>query len=195
MIVLDNLLEWLTPHDCLGCGVEGLLLCDGCAAVLPSARTAKIRSATIYTGVAKDLVWRLKFDGAHSAAQIMARQMLPLLPKQGVLVPVPTTTLRRRQRGYDQTILLAQELSRLSGLPVGRWLARSGQQHQIGADRMQRRLQLLGVYRLTRRARPVDKHIILIDDVVTTGATLEAVTVTVHAAGAAHVTAITFAQA
>jgi ComF family protein len=195
MKILDNLLGWLAPHDCLGCGAEGSLLCAGCEAGLPAARSAKVRAVTPYKGIAKELVWRLKFDSARAAAKIMARRMLPLLPDSGVLVPIPTTALRRRQRGYDQTVLIAQELSRLSGLQMKLWLARSGRQHQIGAARAQRRTQLQRAFRPTRQAKPAGKQIILVDDVVTTGATLAAAAAVLAASGAAKVVAVVFAQA
>jgi ComF family protein len=109
-----------------------------------------------------------------------------------VIVHVPTTAKRTRQRGYDQAKLIAGELSRITGLPRFDCLARSGKARQVGASRAERLKQLQAAFRLKK---PVaGKHIVLIDDVVTTGATLEAAAKVLHVNGASSVHAIVFAQ-
>jgi ComF family protein len=155
-----------------------------------------IQAAVAYEGLAKKLVWRLKYGGAQAAAGIMARRMERLLkPEQGtVLVSIPTATSRVRQRGYNQARLLARELAKQARLPWMDCLARSGQAHQVGANREQRLQQLSRVFRVTQQRFVRGAHIILIDDVVTTGATLEAATKVLKQAGAAQVDAITFAM-
>jgi predicted amidophosphoribosyltransferase len=264
MSIVDRLVSQLAPHDCLGCGAEGHLLCDACAGQLRPAATGcyrcrtagadfatcldcrdssglwQVRAAVVYERLAKDLVWRLKFAHAQAAARQMAALMRPLLlahhdstagqpllsvrqPSSAgfLIVPVPTATTRARQRGYDQARLLARELARSVRRPYADSyaytdrsvyiadgahiayspspiyadvLARQGQAHQVGAAREQRHQQLAGAFRVTKPRRIAGARILLIDDVVTTGATLEAAAVTLRAAGAHHVEALVFAQ-
>ena len=221
MSVIDDLLSLLAPHECLGCGAEGALLCHSCSQQLklppprcyrchrlsPNNRTCEhcrssshlyaVHTRTIYRGFAKDLVWRLKFTGAQSAAAEMAGLMMQLsrTAAHGVLMPVPTATQRVRSRGYDQAVLLTKQLSRLTGLPWLHGVRRISQAHQVGAGRQQRLRQLQAAFVVSNPATVRGAHIILVDDVVTTGATLEATAAALRSAGAQRVEAIVFAQA
>jgi ComF family protein len=147
--------------------------------------------------LAKDLIISLKFNGSQAAAKTMANVMAGYIDSDEpmLLMPVPTTTGRIRQRGYDQAQLIAHELSRLVRQPVVPYLVRTGRVHQVGASRRQRLLQLRSAFRLKRRVNLAGKHVILIDDVCTTGATLEAAARAVKQAGAKRVEAIVYAQA
>lgn len=221
MSFLDAVTAVFAPYACLGCGNEGPLLCKSCYGRLPpiagrcfhclkptpgnsscaNCRQASglyvVMAAAAYDGVARELVWRLKFEGAQAAAKLMARQMVTLVPDIGdaAIVPVPTATSRVRRRGYDQARLLARALSRQSGLPMLPLLARRGQHHQVGADRATRLAQLSGAFRVPHPVLAHDRHLILVDDVLTTGATLTAAAAALHATGARRVSALTFAQA
>ncbi|HYH36181.1 MAG TPA: phosphoribosyltransferase family protein [Candidatus Saccharimonadales bacterium] len=146
--------------------------------------------------MAKELVGRLKFSGAQAASERMARCMLPLLESGRYLImPVPTATSRVRSRGYDQAGLLARELSRQARLPYVDGLIRSGHTHQVGASRERRQQQLRDAFRVRAPHKIRGKHILLVDDVVTTGATLEAAGRALQAAGAARVDAAVFCAA
>ena len=215
MSILDDLIGLLVPHSCLACGAEGRLLCTSCTAGLtgakplcyrcqrpaPDGRTclncrsplSKVGVVTEYSGPAKALIWQLKLNGAQAAAGIMARRMAALLNNEEfVIVPVPTATGRARQRGYDQAKLLARELAKQTGLPYLDCLARHGQTHQHGANRRERLQQLEDSFRVKRKVD--DKHILLIDDVMTTGATLEAAAKVLAGAGVTEIEAIVFAR-
>jgi ComF family protein len=121
----------------------------------------------------------------------------PLLPAEPdvMVVPVPTATSRVRGRGYDQAKLLARELSRQARLPYLDCLVRSGHTHQVGASRYQRLSQLEGAFRLKDSKKVRGTRILLIDDVMTTGATLETAAGLLKAGGAGQVAAMVFAQA
>lgn len=200
------MLSKLAPHGCLGCAREGDLLCPGCLAALPDAPRLKvaagssldgIMASSLYKGLAKELIWKLKSSGARSAAKTMAVRMAPLLKDKtgAIFVSVPTATTRVRQRGYDQSYLLARALARQVRLPWMKCLVRMGQAHQVGANREQRRRQLQQAFRVTQKRFVRGAHIILVDDVVTTGSTLEAAAKVLKENGAACVDAITFAYA
>lgn len=205
MSLIDSIVAKIAPHDCLGCRAEGSLLCPDCIQKLPFGGSPphietqyldSIVAATLYEGLAKKLVWKLKSKGAQEAATIMANCMLPYVKRnrRTVLVAVPTATRRVRQRGYDQAKLLARQLARQAKQPWMDCLTRSGQAEQVGANRDQRLNQLAKSFRVTQQRFVRGAHIILIDDIVTTGATLEAAARILKQSGAGKIEALTFAR-
>jgi ComF family protein len=216
---IDTILSKLAPYDCLGCNAEGSLACLKCLKPLQASHEEcyrcrqpslgsltchtcqsasglhRAQAAVIYNGVAKDLVWRLKSSGAKAATQTMAKLMLPLIdPKTTLIVPAPTASSRVRERGYDQSRLLARHLSRLSGVPWADCLVRSGQAHQVGSDKDHRLQQLQTAFRVQNSSLFYGGTILLVDDVITTGATIEAAARILHRAGASKVEALAFAR-
>ena len=150
-----------------------------------------------YDNDAKVLIAKLKYDGAQSAAVEMAKLLSQrsIFSDESIIVPVPTATSRVRRRGYDQAKLIARGLAKQNRLPYLDCLRRIGQTHQIGANRHKRLKQLNNSYRLKAINSVVDMHIVLVDDVSTTGATLEAAAICLIQASAKRVEAIVFAQA
>lgn len=227
MPIIDSLLSLIAPHECIGCNDEGSLLCQSCAdgmadpirqcykchipaerfATCPDCRIgsalASVLPAVKYTGLAKDIVWKIKFGRTRSASQEIASVIVHKLrlqkqlagKRQIILTHAPTATSRVRQRGYDQAALIARSVAGQSHATYLPLLARTGQQKQIGASRSQRKAQLQSAFRPLRCGRIKGVHIILIDDVVTTGATLEAAAQALIDAGARRVDAVVFAQA
>ncbi|SRR6266568_3979600 len=218
--MLERFIALIAPHDCLVCGTEGRLLCAACAAQLPmavsrcyrcqratpdfrtctSCQTSPLhaaRAVTPYQDIAKALVWRLKFGRAQAAA----RDIAPLLRlpsdagHERLLVHVPTATSRVRQRGYDQARLIARRVSALHGIVCVPALVRHGQQRQVGMSGDARREQLRGAFRVTLPGLVSGKHVILIDDVLTSGASLESAAAALKQAGTWRVDACVFAQA
>ncbi len=118
-----------------------------------------------------------------------------LLPENALLVHIPTATSRVRQRGYDQAELIARQAAKRMGLPHKGALMHLGQKQQHGASRAQRLAQLRDAFRIIRPDLIEDRHIVLVDDVITTGATLDAAAQALKAAGAKRVSALIFAQA
>lgn len=221
MALLTSIISLIAPHDCLSCGVEGPLVCnycfpDFCSPLPPRCylckaittnsavchkcrRTSKLRHIWVsadYDQNAKRLVHTFKFRGAQDAAPYIARFMYAALPylENVLLVPIPTATMRIRQRGYDHTRLLARQLSRLTGLSAMSCLARIGQTRQVGSKSTVRRLQLEGAFWVKRPRLVKDAQILLIDDITTTGATLETAAQVLKQAGAKTVDAVVFAQ-
>lgn len=143
------------------------------------------------------MIWKLKFAGAQSAAEQMAARLKPLISvdRKLVVVPVPTATDRVRGRGYDQAKLLARELSRQSRLPYLDCLSRQGHTHQVGSSRSQRLRQMGSAFRVSKTGRLRGRDILLVDDVLTTGATLETAARIMINKGARQVSATVFAQA
>lgn len=219
--IAEKIINVLAPHDCLGCGQEGALLCLACAHdVLPlpdrcygclklskdgavctaCRRRSPLRHVWVraqYDGLPKDLVTALKFGRARVASKIIADLMaesLPYIPAETIVAAVPTATKRARHRGYDQGVLLARVVSSSKGLQYVPLLARMGQSRQVGADRKARKQQLQDAFRSVNVAKIKGADILLVDDIVTTGATLEAAATVLKKAGARSVNAIVFAQ-
>lgn len=120
---------------------------------------------------------------------------LPYIAPKTLIVPVPTASVRIRQRGYDHAALLSRHLaSTLGGCNWPGAVIRLGQSRQVGASRAQRHVQLKNAF-LTRPSGALSgADVLLVDDVVTTGATLEAVALKLKQAGAKTVNAVVFAQ-
>lgn len=222
MPLIDSLFSIFAPHDCLVCDAEGALVCNWCAseafpelpsrcynckqlssdyAVCESCRPATglrhVWVRTEYDNTAKELMRHFKYQRTHSAKGIIATAMDEILPyfnAETVVVPVPTATSRVRQRGYDQADLLARRIARQHGLMSGRVVTRLTQSRQVGANRKQRRTQLQDAFMVTKPDLIKKAEILLVDDVITTGATLEAMALVLKQAGAKLVNAVVFAQ-
>jgi predicted amidophosphoribosyltransferase len=202
--MLAELLGLVAPPRCCLCAQEcGLReqLCERCEfglRGLPPCSTPlpgldAIWSAAPYEGVARDLVVALKFAARlplarHAGAVIAERAPTELL--DGVIVPVPAAPARRRRRGFDAAEAIAAALSVETGLPLGRCLQRSQGRRQVGRPRSER----LAAPPRVRLAAPPSDAAVLVDDVVTTGATLGACARALRAGGCGRVVALTFAR-
>ena len=147
----------------------------------PAAFAAFDRSwaPVAYEGVSRQLVGALKFRGALPVAHVMAAHMAANLPPWlkapgAALVPVPAMPVRTRARGFDPARVLAVALARRIDLPVTNCLTRHDRSgRQVGASRATRRTPGRLDFRV-RPTRPPPQLAILVDDVHTTGATLDA---------------------
>jgi ComF family protein len=186
----------VVPDRCYRCykQTQDSRVCESCR------RSSSLRHVwvrTEYMGIAKQLIRAYKFGRARAAVQPIADMMLESLPyfkPNTVITHVPTATSRERLRGYDQSELIAKALSRQSGLHHVTLLTRRGQSRQVGATHEQRLTQLESAFRPLRSSLLQGAHVVLVDDIVTTGATLEAAARTLKLAGAKRVDGIVFAQ-
>lgn len=130
-------------------------------------------------------------------AQALADMMLPLLPEEAeVIVPVPLHKNRQRQRGFNQSALIAQALACDSGLcyDEGILLRLVDTPHQTGLSRTQRRDNLQAAFQAAKTEVIQGRHVLLIDDVLTTGTTIVQCAKVLHRAGAQKVSAMTIAS-
>lgn len=224
MLILDRIISIYAPFSCLGCGVEkDRLLCPACVETVPivPSRCYRCKSVTRdysvcarcrqhtglrrvvvavhYEGLAKELLHAAKYARAVRGLSEMAAMMTTLIGyfqdgEYDYIVPVPTATSRTRQRGYDHAEVLARHIARTAALPSRSLLMRFGQAHQVGSGRTARIKQLEGALRVAHAARVKGKRLLLVDDVITTGATVESAAAVLKKAGAARVDALVFAQ-
>jgi competence protein ComFC len=147
--------------------------------------------------VAKELVRRLKFErtqaGAKNMAQLIANNAL--FEDKPLITYAPTAQTRVRLRGYDQAALIAKMLALYAGGTYVPLLVRIGDVRQVGQGRAARQQQMKGVFRAINTRLIKNKHILLIDDVLTTGSTCEAAARVLKDAGAKRVSAAVFAVA
>jgi predicted amidophosphoribosyltransferase len=150
-------------------------------------------SSAPHEGVARGLVAALKFRRLLPVADLMADRIQWLAPAHmlsGAIVPVPPAPSRLRRRGFDPAGELAAALAERLGAPLEACLARRGGRRQVG----RRRAERLGQPPRIHVAGTVPRSVLLVDDVLTTGATMSACAQALRAAGAARVVAVTFAR-
>lgn len=209
-----RILHLLWPQTCAHCREdlawdEGEPLCPRCRLELVSddspggsegpGACRLIRSPYLYRGAAVTLVHAFKFRGRRSAARVagewMGREMprFPELGRPDALVPVPLHPRRQSQRGFNQARLLADGLSQATGIPVLELLRRlRNTRPQWTLGREERLRNLRGVFAALSAAR--GKRLLLIDDVCTTGASLESCAQVLLESGTAWVGGYAFAR-
>lgn len=202
---------------CIACEAASVLpfgeRCFGCNKLSPGSKSctacrstgapSHVWVATDYVGMAKSLVQKYKFAHQRAAAEPISRMMNSvimtlagnqLLVNNYLLVPIPTASGRIRQRSFDHTGLLAKKLSGQLGLEWAPALTRIGQCQQVGAARQLRKQQVKGVFLINQPIAVKGRHVILVDDVVTTGATLAEAAQVLRNNGARSVDAAVFAK-
>jgi ComF family protein len=219
-------LDLLFPKWCVGCGKEGEFICRSCRELLvpfrpplcprcgkpqPSstlclaclnwqAAIDGIRSPFRFEGIIREAILQLKYRNLRALSETLAKLLSDFLtanPIPGeVLVPVPIHDKRLRERGYNQSSLLARELSKLSGLPVvDNSLTR--QRHALPQTQTktvaERRNNVAGAF-TCREQQLKGRQVLLVDDVATSGATLDACAMALKAAGAISVWGLALAR-
>lgn len=158
------------------------------------------RAATVYGPMSRRLVHQLKFADVPGVADLMARLMAPrvrdALDGADVLIPVPLHRRRLASRRFNQAVLLADKLSALTGVPVDRFAVRRvrATRHQVGLGRAERSDNLHKAFLVADRAAVAGRTVVMVDDVLTTGATADALALTLAAAGARTVRMAAFAR-
>jgi predicted amidophosphoribosyltransferase len=155
----------------------------------------RLWASVAYEGPARDLVRALKFRGALSLAREMAALVVASAPGdllRGDLVPVPLHPVRLRRRGFNQAVALAEAIGRVSGCATSDCLRRRGPgPPQVGRTRGARLSGPAGSIEAQARVPPTA---LIVDDVVTTGATIAACADALRRAGTTEVAAIAFAR-
>lgn len=206
MKILHAVTAGLVPSLCAACGrscrPEGVL-CTRCGRRLATADPLtgagppgldRAWSSAPHEGVARDLVAALKFRRLLPVAGLVAERIQWLAPASllggGAVVPVPTAPLRSLGRGFDPAGEIAAALAERIETPLSPCLARRGGGRQVG----RRRAERIGHPPRIEPRGEVPRSVLLVDDVLTTGATLSACARALRSAGAVRVVAVTFTR-
>jgi len=212
-------LDLALPAVCSGCGREGAALCAACLPALDArcalpggtpiglpadipAPLLQLEWCASFSGPVRHALHDLKYKGERRLAEplgaALARRWTRVGTGTEVVVPVPVHAERERQRGYDQAALIAAVTARELGLPLALALERGRAtvaQYELGRD--ERAANVVGAFRLRNDVASravIGRWVLLVDDVVTTGATLAACATALRRSGAVAVSAIAVAR-
>lgn len=197
-------LQFLGPPQCACCALplphdgDPAARCGACLAEPPPFDTA--RAPLAYGGPARQVVLALKHGRRLVLARLMARVMLRVagtLPDDMVIVPVPSHRWRLWQRGFNQAAEIARHLARQSGRPllVDALIRTKPTASTRGLTRKQRQANVTGAFKVARVADVQGRAVLLVDDVMTTGATVAACARQLRRAGARQVAVLTYTRA
>lgn len=191
----------VSPAVCPVCGSQNNSIpCEVCAE--EQFAFSAVRSIFNFRGPVKDLIHELKYNGYSSPAGYFALPLGELiesdkdLKEHDFMCPVPLHRVRKRERGYNQSALIAYAASAICGLPYAEPLQRRFYtRSQTLLSRAHRKKNLMNAFKVKHLNEVKDKKVIVVDDVFTTGSTLNEIAKTLLAAGATQVTALTVARA
>jgi ComF family protein len=215
---MRSLIDLVLPPVCPGCGTEGELLCEECRGAVERRASEpagaplgvpfsvpegvlQVEWCSAFAGPTRRALHALKYDSQRRLAKPLGAALAARWRSVGVggevLVPVPVHAARLRERGYDQAVLLARECGRELGLPVVEALRRRAEtaaQHSLGRGERARNVRSAFEVDPRKAAMIRGSWVVLVDDVMTTGATLTGCARALEAARAAAVSALTVAR-
>lgn len=220
--VLDFAVDVVYPKRCAGCDRRGVWLCPDCDGALPRysrpwcphcgvpesyarcacpslpEQLAMVRSVGPFAGWLREAIHRLKYHGEWARADDLGGLLADAivdLPRCDLVLPVPLHPSRRKLRGFNQSALLAEAIGRSHSLAVGNVLIRTRRTHaQVDLHAAARATNVAGAFAVAGNVALTGKSVLIVDDVITTGATLAACTDALREAGAETVAAATLAR-
>jgi ComF family protein len=194
-------IEFLGDGGCNTCGLPlEATEAETCAICLAGPpKIARTRAAVAYGDLTRSLAIRLKYGRKVAIARTMARYMAPLINASDgdpILIPVPLHRARLWGRGFNQSALVARELSRRLKFPTDVLVLRRSKRTPPlkGMSPQQRRKAVAGAFKIADKTAVSGRTVILIDDVLTTGSTADACARALQRAGASRVELITWAR-
>jgi len=220
MRLIESFVNLIAPLHCIYCDAEGSIICEPCLSAelinMPSCcfSCARItnnfmtcalcskRSALKavwcvcdYNSLARSLITTYKYDAVREVRKIIVQEMLKVLPRADFLITnIPTAPNRIRQRGFDHCALIAKEIAKERHLPYSALLYRTSSAHQVGSTKSVRLKQTEDLFQIKNKFNLKEKTILLIDDVATTGATMQSAARTLKNAGAKEIYGLVFAR-
>lgn len=210
--MIDKLLSYIAPHLCCGCDKTGSLLCDDCkydinhdssilciscgtgttdAGVCRGCDVTYSRAWCVgeRSGVLQRLIGDFKFQNMYAAYRPLSQlliERIDQLPSNTIVVPIPTVSSHIRERGYDHTLLLAKQVAKHHNIQLRQVITRTSSTKQRGASKVLRIAQAKVAFDITGKVNSSVPYL-LIDDVVTTGATIKYAARALHQAGATQI--------
>ncbi|NMM61528.1 ComF family protein [Clostridium sp. P21] len=210
----DCLLETIYSNDekCICCGEEiynGKYICSKCEKTIRFCNygfdiqkekvSFKCYSISYYSGPIMNLILQLKYKGNFLAGQVISEYMINLIKSKKIkcdyITYVPMTKKRLKSRGYNQTMYLSKMLSKSIDIPVINCLKKiKDTKDQIGLGKEERWKNIKGSFKFSKKYCIENKNILIIDDVITTGATAVSCGLELKKYGAAEITILTAAK-
>lgn len=202
------LVEFFFPLECVGCGADREILCPSCQLgmapdkhlALPTGYMEGLFVAITDYSIIEQYVWQLKYNSVVVLAEPLAGLMIQRLEKvtcldRPIVVPVPLHRRRQKRRGYNQSAEMAKFVSRRFGWEVREdiLVRKKFSKPQVGLRRESRLKNVAGVFQ--SRIRLEGRNILLVDDIFTTGATMNDCARALSLAGAGKVYAVVLAEA
>lgn len=217
-----SLLDFVYPPVCWGCHLslssDEFVLCHRCVKALPYLQQPALPASRLswlqlekiffdsslavyqYSDIVQDLVHQFKYNGMTSLASLLGKAIASRLPQNGdeieALVPVPLHKSRLRERGYNQSLLLAQQIAQVLGAPVnkGQLVRVKNTISQATLSRQERMSNVTNAFQLKQPEVFGGKSIGLVDDVFTTGSTMNECARLLKDAGASSVMCISIVR-
>ena len=210
---LMRLFNFLLPESCLGCGKNGIMLCEPCVESIPPPAYSESKDMISLFDYRNRLIrkalWALKYRGGRRMGKILGRLMYAKATKvvksgqiennsnKAILIPIPLSKKRLRERGFNQSEILAEEMSyrdqgeKFTVETSVLYRTRDTGSQALIKDRKTRMNNVKGCFAVNNKNKILGKNIILIDDITTTGATLEEAKKVLVDNGAERVIAVT----
>jgi ComF family protein len=221
--VIRGILELVFPHFCLGCGKRGVVICDDCLQEVKKIKNPcqlcgapqegpicyfckdlnlhfdGARAGGLYEGVLREMLLSFKFRGKTELEEILSDLMIKAIPpywKIDCVLPVPPHKKSLKERGYSTSLILGAGIASSLSLPFYPSLLewRRDVKRQVGLGRKERFLNVRGAIGLTSNEEVKEKKVLLVDDVMTTGATASACALVIKRAKADRVWVLTAAR-
>ncbi len=186
-----NVLDLICPHACRGCGRLGELLCECCKnnLIISKRCDVELMDSQVLAygwrdGLLEEMVKEYKYAPVRGMGRVLAELMVEILPEgEVVIVPLPTVQKHVRERGFDHMWHLGRILAKKRGLSCVKMLERASNTVQVGANASKRKKQAKTAYKVSKVIDSKATYV-LIDDVWTTGASMEAAIGVMKKAGA-----------
>lgn len=201
-----NLLDFLFPKKCVGCGKFGDYVCKDCTVGIWEAEPGPIPKNLdgltclwAYDGLMQKIIKKAKYNGLYNLLQFaILKSQIPnksQYPNIQAIIPVPLYKDRFKERGFNQAEVIAKEISRIYKIPVVNLLTRiKDTGHQTLRTRAQRLEALRGAFSLAPNSYQLAPEVLLVDDVLTTGSTLSECARTLKKAGVNRVYGLVLAR-
>lgn len=220
MRLIESFVNLIAPLHCVRCDTEGSVICEpclnaelinipsccfSCARITNNFMTCALCSkhsalkavwcVADYNNLARSIITTYKYDAVREVRKIIVQEMLKVLPSTEFLITnIPTATDRIRQRGFDHCALIAREIAKERHLPYSALLYRTNSSHQVGSSKSERLKQTENLFQIKNKFNLKEKTILLIDDVATTGATMQSAARILKNSGAKDVYGLVFAK-
>ena len=189
------ILDILFPKKCLGCGKEGKYICKNCELFMIDLSEAwPLTSFWEYNGIVKKAIHQIKYGGTYDMVREIVNKKEFEIDKNTVITFVPMYIKKEKERGFNQAEIIAKEISRKTGLPVVKLLEKTKETpDQASLNKEQRLVNLQNTFAICDRLS-LSQNVLLVDDVYTTGATMEECRKVLYKAGFRNINYFTLAR-